>query len=136
MNECGHPWRDLPERFWKQNGVFRLKRRILKRSTDHSRGALTIKILAVADATGCLVRHLAGLAALQGRAHDLAGVPNLLEGLGFGSGTFLRKLGSFERLPHDATRLTSAIRPQFIPLTGRWPQSSCQRMPYPNLTLQ
>ena len=45
-----------------------------------SRGGLTSKVVAVVDALGYLVRFVI----LPGQAHDLTGVPDLLEGLPFG----------------------------------------------------
>ena len=52
-----------------------------KRGIGRSRGGLTGRTVAVADAPG----HLARFAPLQGRARDLAGMPDLLGGLEFGA---------------------------------------------------
>ena len=49
--------------------------------TGRSRGGLTSKVVAVVDALGYLVRFVI----LPGQAHDLAGVPALLDGLPFGA---------------------------------------------------
>ena len=46
-----------------------------------SRGGLTTKVVAVVDALGCPVRFTV----LPGQAHDLTGVPELLDGLPFGT---------------------------------------------------
>ena len=52
-----------------------------KQGIGRSRGGLTSKIVAVTDALCYLVRFVL----LLGQAHDLAGMPDLLEGLEFGA---------------------------------------------------
>ena len=52
-----------------------------KQGIGRSRGGLASKVVAVVDALGYLVRFVI----LPGQAHDLAGVPALLEDLGYGA---------------------------------------------------
>ncbi|MCY3985231.1 MAG: hypothetical protein OXE85_15100, partial [Roseovarius sp.] len=59
----------------------RRKRGTSKQGIGRSRGGLTSRTVAVTDALGYLVRFVL----LPGQAHDLAGMPDLLEGLEFGA---------------------------------------------------
>ena len=86
----GAPWRDLrglrirpdrqhhrhrpPEGEWRKGGT-------QAQAIERSRGGLTTKIVALADALGNLVH----VVLLPGQRHDTVGVPPLIKGVAFGT---------------------------------------------------